>query len=89
MLDPNLCKTKLRVLTDFDMETVPLKVTTTRLKNHFKGATADSVQGARRIYRLFLHIYRRLQSVKMLGRRPIYCSALFYFITLFRNKVKK
>jgi len=31
MFDPNICKTKLRILTDFDMETVPLKVTSTRV----------------------------------------------------------
>jgi len=44
MFDPNHCKTKLRILTDFNMETVPLRVTATLVKNHFEGATVDSVQ---------------------------------------------
>ena len=72
MFDSSVCKTKLRILTDFDMETVPLKVTTTRVQNHFDGATVDSVQSVRRIYRLFLHTCRRLQSIKMSGRRSKY-----------------
>jgi hypothetical protein len=72
MFDPNVCKTKLKILTDFDMETVPLKVTTTRVQNKFDGATVDSVQSVRRIYRLFLHLSRRLQSVKMSDRRSLY-----------------
>jgi len=72
LFNPNFCKTKLRILTDFYTEIVPLKVTTTRVQNHFDGATFDSVQTVRRIYRLFLHTYKRLQSVKMSGRRSIY-----------------
>jgi len=71
MFGPNFCKTALKILTDFDMETVPLKVTTIPVENHFDGANADSVQSARRIYRLFLHTYRRLQSANMSGRRFI------------------
>jgi len=72
MFDPNVCKIKLRNLTDFDKETVPLKVTITRVQNHFEGANTDSVKSVRRIYRLFLHTNRRLQSVKMSGRRSIH-----------------
>ena len=43
MFGPNFCKTELKILTDFDMETLPLKVTAIRVENHFDGATVDGV----------------------------------------------
>ena len=71
------------------METVPLKVTTTRVETHFDGATVEGVQSVRRIYKLLMHTYRRLQSVKMSDRRSIYQSASFCFITSLRKEVEK
>jgi hypothetical protein len=76
---------------DFDMETVPLKVTTTRVQNHFDGATVDSVQSVRRIYRLFLHTYTEDYRVSRCQAGGLYSSLPHFILSLpsERNSRKK
>jgi hypothetical protein len=78
--EPKVYKTKLRLLTNVYMETVPLTVTTTHAQNHYDDATVDSVQSVRRICSLFLHTQKTAycQDVK----QEVYLLIYLFILSL-------